>query len=212
MFHLNWLRTGETMKQWNAMDMRQYTAKRMQPHTRSRALHGINSQGNLCLLHSAWLRCFSHFLVALTMTCNTYPNTVADKVHPLMERVFLNGGHLLQQRCYRLQKRFEEHNTEFKVLSWHSNSTDPNPSKYLWDVRYKPCLDTAHLTMCRTERICCQTLQHTFRDRAESMLWWVSFFFLFFFSKGWPTQCLVIIMAGQCINAYQDLYEYKSDI
>lgn len=36
-------------------------------------------------------------LVEVTLTCTTYPNAVADQVHPFMTTVFPDGGELSQQ-------------------------------------------------------------------------------------------------------------------
>ena len=76
--------------------------------------------------------------VDVTLTRITCLNIVADHVHP--QTVFPNGIGLFQQDnalCYTaeiVQEWFEEHNNEFKVLTWPQHSPDLNPIEHLRDV------------------------------------------------------------------------------
>ncbi|KAJ8271951.1 hypothetical protein COCON_G00108100 [Conger conger] len=81
--------------------------------------------------------------VGVTLTPATYLNIVAYQVHPFMATVFPDGCGLFQQDnapCHTakiVQEWFEEHEKEFKVLTWPPNSPDLNLIKHLWDVLNK---------------------------------------------------------------------------
>ncbi len=81
--------------------------------------------------------------VDVTLTRTTYLNIVADQVHPFMTMVFPDGSSVFQQNnapCHMaeiVQKWFEEHDKEFKLLTRTPNSPDLNPIEHLWDVPEK---------------------------------------------------------------------------
>ncbi|MCJ8743381.1 hypothetical protein PDJAM_G00093370 [Pangasius djambal] len=122
--------------------------------------------------------------VDVTLTRPTYLNTVADQVHLFMATVFPNGSGLFQQDnapCLTakiVQEWFEEHDKEFKVLTWPPNSPDLNPIEHLWDVMDKQgqsmeapphnLQDLKDLLLTSW----CQIPQHTFRGLVESMPRW----------------------------------------
>ncbi|MCI4386854.1 hypothetical protein PGIGA_G00067410 [Pangasianodon gigas] len=78
-----------------------------------------------------------------------------------------------------VQEWFEEHDKEFKVLTWPPNSPDLNPIEHLWDVLDKQVRsieapphnlqDLKDLLLTSW----CQIPQHTFRSLVESMPRWV---------------------------------------
>lgn len=119
--------------------------------------------------------------VDVTLTRTTFLSIVADHVHPFMETVFPDGTGLFQQDnapCHKakmVQEWFEEHNNEFKVLTWPPNSPDLNPIEHLWDVLDKQVRsmeapprnlqDLKDLLLTSW----CQIPQHTFRGLVESM-------------------------------------------
>ncbi|KAK3543947.1 hypothetical protein QTP70_031854 [Hemibagrus guttatus] len=89
------------------------------------------------------------------------------------------------------QEWFDEHNNEFEVLTWPSNSPDLNPIEHLWDVLDKQIrsmeapprnLEDLKDLMLTSWR---QIPQHTFRDLVESMPRWVRAILA---AKGRPTQ------------------------
>ncbi|KAF7641348.1 hypothetical protein LDENG_00283840, partial [Lucifuga dentata] len=77
--------------------------------------------------------------VDVTLTRTTYLNIAADQVHHFMVTVFPNGNGLFQQdnapwhTAKIVQEWFEdqEHDKEFKVLTWPPNSPDLSPIQHL---------------------------------------------------------------------------------
>ncbi|KAF7640777.1 hypothetical protein LDENG_00015010, partial [Lucifuga dentata] len=74
-----------------------------------------------------------------------------------------------------VQEWFEEHDKEFKVLTWPPNSPDLNPIEHLWDVMEKqvrsmevppPYLQDLKDLLLKSW---CQIPQDTFRGLVESM-------------------------------------------
>ncbi|KAK3519432.1 hypothetical protein QTP70_027864, partial [Hemibagrus guttatus] len=90
--------------------------------------------------------------VDVTLTRNTYLSIAADHVHPFMEMVFPDGCGLFQQdnepfhKPKMVQEWFDEHNNQFKVLTWPPNSPDLSPIEYLWDVLDKKSPYKRHLS------------------------------------------------------------------
>ncbi|KAK3512081.1 hypothetical protein QTP70_030362, partial [Hemibagrus guttatus] len=94
---------------------------------------------------------------------------------------FPDGCGLFQQDnalCHKakmFQEWFDEHNSEFEVLTWSSNPPDSNPIEHLWDVLDKqvrsmeaPPRNLQYLKdLLRTSW--CQIPQHTFKDLVEPM-------------------------------------------
>lgn len=68
--------------------------------------------------------------VEINLTHGLELNIVADRAHHLMPMVFPSEFGLFQQdnapsqTAHTVQERFEEHDKEFKVLSWPPNSPD----------------------------------------------------------------------------------------
>lgn len=77
--------------------------------------------------------------VHVTLTRTSHLSIVADHEHSLMETVFPDGSGLFQQdnSTKMVQERFEEHNNQFKVLTWPPKSPDLNLITRLWDVLNK---------------------------------------------------------------------------
>ncbi|KAK3532871.1 hypothetical protein QTP70_001156 [Hemibagrus guttatus] len=135
--------------------------------------------------------------VDVTVTRSTYLSIAADHVHPFMETLFPDGCGLFQQDnapCHKaemVQEGFDDHNTQFEVLTWPPNSPDLNPIQHLWDVLDKQVRsmearphnlqDLKDLLLTSW----CQIPQHTFRDLVESMPRWVRTVLA---AKGGPTQ------------------------
>uniref|UniRef100_A0A3Q3JTD4 Transposase Tc1-like domain-containing protein n=1 Tax=Monopterus albus TaxID=43700 RepID=A0A3Q3JTD4_MONAL len=119
--------------------------------------------------------------VDITLTRTTYLNIVADQVHPFMAKVFPDGSGFFQQDdapCYTaksVQEWFEEHDSEFKVLTWPPNSPDLNPVEHLWDVLEKQIQDmeaSPHSLQDLKDLLMtswCQIPEDTFRGLVESM-------------------------------------------
>lgn len=73
-----------------------------------------------------------------TLTGHTYLNIVVDHTHPFMMTVFPGGDDVFQQDsapCHavkKVKKWFQEHDQEFTLLSWSSDSLDVNAINHLW--------------------------------------------------------------------------------
>lgn len=116
-----------------------------------------------------------------TLTHTTYLDIVADHVHPFMNTVFLEGsGHFQQDNVPRytadsVREWFEEHDSEFSVLTWPPNSPDLNPMEQLWNVLDKQVKSTESPPRSLEElrdlllTCWCQIPQETFRGLVESM-------------------------------------------
>ena len=74
-----------------------------------------------------------------------------------------------------VQEWFEEHNNEFEVLTWPSNSPDLNPIEHLWDVLDKQVrsMEAPPHNLENLKDLLltywCQIPQHSFRGLVESM-------------------------------------------
>ncbi|XP_053084513.1 endoplasmic reticulum protein SC65 isoform X3 [Pangasianodon hypophthalmus] len=108
------------------------------------------------------------------------PKHCLDQVHSFMATVFPNGNCLFQQdnvpshTAKIVQEWFEEHDKEFKVLTWPPNSPDLNLIKHLWDVHGGPTSKLQDLNFLLLSSWC-QIPEHTFRCLVESILQWDSF-------------------------------------
>uniref|UniRef100_A0A8P4G4M8 Transposable element Tcb1 transposase n=1 Tax=Dicentrarchus labrax TaxID=13489 RepID=A0A8P4G4M8_DICLA len=119
--------------------------------------------------------------VDVTLTPTSYLDIVADHVHPFMETVFSDGSGLFQQDnapCHKaemVQEWFEEHNNDFRVLTWPPNSPDLNPVEHLWDALDKQVrsMESPPHNLQDLKDLLqtswCQIPQHTFRGLVESM-------------------------------------------
>lgn len=117
-----------------------------------------------------------------TLTQNSYINVLADHVHPFMNSVFPDGSGYFQQdstTCCTsdsVQEWFEEHDDEFKELTWPPDSPDLNPMEQLWDVLDKQIrsMNASPLTSLEELKNLLQASwsqipQDTFRGLVESM-------------------------------------------
>ncbi|KAK3537400.1 hypothetical protein QTP70_008852 [Hemibagrus guttatus] len=120
-------------------------------------------------------------LVDVTLTRTTYLSIVADYVYPFMETVFPDGCGLFQQdnaSCHKtkmVQEWFDEHNNEFEMSTFPSNSTVLDLIEHLWVALDKPVriMEAPHRNLQDLKDLLltswCQIPQHTFRDIEESM-------------------------------------------
>uniref|UniRef100_A0AAY5KZE1 Tc1-like transposase DDE domain-containing protein n=1 Tax=Esox lucius TaxID=8010 RepID=A0AAY5KZE1_ESOLU len=119
--------------------------------------------------------------VDVTLTRTTYLSIVVDHVHPFKATIFPVGIGLFKQDnepCHKakmVQEWFDEHNNEFKVLTWPPNSPDLNSIEHLWDVLEKQ-VQSMEAPPCKLQDLtdllltsCCPIPQHTFRGLVESM-------------------------------------------
>ena len=119
--------------------------------------------------------------VDVTSTRTTYLSIVADHVHPFMDAIFPDGRGLFQQDnapCHKakmVQDWFEEHSSEFEVLTWPPDSPDLNPIEHLWDVLDEQVrsVEAPPRNLQELKELLltswCQIPQHTFRGLVESM-------------------------------------------
>ncbi|KAF7666055.1 hypothetical protein LDENG_00118340 [Lucifuga dentata] len=102
-----------------------------------------------------------------------------------MSTVFPDGSGLFQQdnapyhTAKIVQEWFEEHDKEFKVLTWPPNSLDLNPIEHLWDLLEKQVqsMDGPPHNLQDLKDLLltswCQIPQDTFRSLVEFMPQWV---------------------------------------
>ncbi|GBM47052.1 hypothetical protein AVEN_68372-1 [Araneus ventricosus] len=75
------------------------------------------------------------------MKAANYLNIIAVQLLPFMAFVFPTGNGIFQQDnalCHKARivlEWFEEHTTEFHLMSWPPNSPDLNLMEHIWDVR-----------------------------------------------------------------------------
>ncbi|GFW73807.1 transposase domain containing protein [Trichonephila clavipes] len=74
------------------------------------------------------------------MNATGYLNTIADQLHPYMASVSPAGNGMFQQDnapCHKAKivlEVFQEHDTEFQLMSCPPNSPDLNQIEHIWDV------------------------------------------------------------------------------
>ncbi|KAF7659717.1 hypothetical protein LDENG_00294150 [Lucifuga dentata] len=115
--------------------------------------------------------------VDVTLTRTTYLNIAAEQAHPFMAVVFPDGSGLFQQDntpCHTaeiVQEWFEEHDTEFKMLTWLPNSPDLSLRDVL-EKQVRSMQAPPHNLQDLKDLLLtswCQIPQDTFRSLVESM-------------------------------------------
>ncbi|GFT20531.1 transposase domain containing protein [Trichonephila clavipes] len=79
-------------------------------------------------------------VVEQTMNATGYLKMIVDQLHPYMDYVFPAGNGMFQldnapcQKSKIVLEWSQEHDAEFRLMSWPPNSSDINPIEYIWDV------------------------------------------------------------------------------
>lgn len=115
--------------------------------------------GNL----GSWHPCACYFDI-------TYLSVVTNNAHPFMETIFLVCCGLFHQGTHQW---FDEHNNEFKALTWPTYFPNLNPIKHLWDLLGKqvrstkdtPCILQVLKDLLLTFQ--CRILKHTGQGLVE---------------------------------------------
>nr|KAF6360184.1 hypothetical protein mMyoMyo1_011136 [Myotis myotis] len=123
------------------------------------------------------------------LNSTTNLSIIADQVHPIMLMVYPNGDDFFQQdnmQCHDaciVQEWFQEHEGDFTLLRWPSQSPDLNPIEHLWDEVKRAIrqllpqpsnlteLDSAiHQAWCHIPRITFQHLVESMPRRITAVL------------------------------------------